>query len=194
MKKSTPSAPLALTLEALLKLHDEAFVTSAYKVLLGRPADPGGLENYLRRVRAGAQKSQIVAELAGSPEGKLRSADLPGLRDLIAEYRKGAPSFWLRVLRRLSGTPMETIERQLRVIDNRLYLMEQCAAEQNRQMAALLIVLTQGLSEPVGSSSRPNASNVGNVTDSAPRSVLPPNVRQTFSDLKATIAMKEGNK
>jgi hypothetical protein len=194
MKNSMPLAPPALTLEGLLKLHDEAFVTSAYKVLLGRPVDPGGLENYLRRVRAGAQKSQIVAELAGSPEGKLRSADLPGLRDLIAEYRKDAPSIWLRVFRRLSGTPMDTIERQLRVIDNRLYMMEQCAAEQNRQMAALLILLTQGLSEPVGSSSRPNASNVGDVTDSAPRSILPPNVRQTFFDLKATIAMKEGNK
>ena len=194
MKQSTSSVPLAITLDALLKLHDEAFVTSAYKVLLGRPADPGGLENYLRRVRAGAQKSQIIAELAGSPEGKLRSADLPGLRDLIAENRKGARSIWLRAFRRLSGTPMKTIERQLRVIDNRLYLMEQCAAEQNRQMAALLILLTQGLSESVASSSRPNTSNVGDATDSAPRSVLSPKVRQTFSDLKATIAMKEENK
>jgi hypothetical protein len=194
MKKSTPPEPPALTLEALLKLHDEAFVTSAYKVLLGRPADPGGLENYLRQVRAGAQRSQIIAELARSPEGKLRSADLPGLRDLVAEYRKDAPSIWLRVFRRWRSTPMETIERQLRVIDNRLYMIEQCAAEQNRQMAALLILLTQGLSGPVGSSSRPNASNVGDVTDSAPRSFLPRNVLQTFSDLKATIAMKEGNK
>ena len=190
MKNSVPLAPPALTLEGLLKLHDEAFVMGAYKAVLGRPPDPEGLENYLRQVRAGTQKSKIVAELAGSPEGRLRSAELPGLGNLIAEYRKGAPSFWSRVFRRLSNTPMETIERQLRVIDNRLYMMEQCAAEQNRQMAALLIVLTQGLSEPVGSSFHPNASNVGDVIDSTPRSILPLNVRQTFSDLKATIEMK----
>jgi Domain of unknown function (DUF4214) len=190
MKNSVSLAPPALTLEGLLKLHDEAFVTGAYKVLLGRSPDPEGRENYLRQVRAGTQKSKIVAELAGSPEGRLRSAELPGLGDLIAEYGKGAPSFWSRVFRRLSSTPMETIERQLRVIDNRLYMMEQCAAEQNRQMAALLIVLTQGLSEPVGSSFHPNASNVGDVIDSTPRSILPLNVRQTFSDLKATIEMK----
>jgi len=189
MKNSVPLAPPALTLEGLLKLHDEAFVTGAYKVLLGRSPDPEGLENYLRQVRAGTQKSKIVAELAGSPEGRLRSAELPGLGNLIAQY-KGAPSLWSRVFRRLSSTPMETIERQLRVIDNRLYMMEQCAAEQNRQLAALLIVLTQGLSEPVGSSFHPDASNVGDVMDSTSRSILPLNVRQTFSELKATIEMK----
>jgi Domain of unknown function (DUF4214) len=190
MKNSVPLAPQALTLDELLKLHDEAFVTGAYKVLLGRSPDPEGLENYLRQVRAGTKKSQIVAELAGSPEGRLRSAELPGLGSLIAEYRKGARSFWLRIFRRLSSTPTMRIERQLRVIDNRLYMIEQCAAEQNRQMAALLIVLTQGLSEPVGSSLHPNASNVCDVIDSTPRSILPLNVRQTFSDLKATIEMK----
>jgi hypothetical protein len=179
MKNSVPLASQPRTLDELLKLHDEAFVTGAYKVLLGRSPDPQGLENYLRQIRAGTQKSQIVAELAGSPEGRLRSAELPGLGNLIAQHRKGARSFWLRIFRRLSSTPTERIERQLRVIDNRLYMMEQCAAEQNRQMAALLIVLTQGLSEPVG-----------DVINSTPRSILPQNVRQTFSDLKATIEMK----
>jgi hypothetical protein len=69
-------------------------------------------------------------------------------------------------------------------------MMEQCAAEQNRQMAALLIVLTQGLSEPVDSSFHPNVSNVDDAIDSTPRSILPLNVNQTFSDLKATIKMK----
>ena len=190
MKNSVPLASQPRTLDELLKLHDEAFVTGAYKVLLGRPPDPEGLENYLRQIRAGTQKSQIVAELAGSPEGRSRSAELPGLGSLIAEHRKGARSFWLRIFRRLSSTPTERIERQLRAIDNRLYMMEQRAAEQNRQMAALLIVLTQGLSDPVGSSFHPSASNVDDVIDSTPRSILSLNVRHTFSDLKATIEMK----
>jgi len=187
MKNSVPLASQPRTLDELLKLHDEAFVTGAYKVLLGRPPDPEGLENYLRQIRAGTQKSQIVAELAGSPEGRSRSAELPGLGSLIAEHRKGARSFWLRIFRRLSSTPTERIERQLRAIDNRLYMMEQRAAEQNRQMAALLIVLTQG---PIGSNFHPNASKVGDAINSTPRSILPLNVRQTFSDLKATIEMK----
>jgi Domain of unknown function (DUF4214) len=190
MKTSVPLASQARTLDELLKLHDEAFVAGAYKVLLGRLPDPEGLENYLRQVRAGTQKSQIIAELAGSPEGRLRSAEVPGLGNLIAEHRKGARSFWSRIFRRLSSTPTERIERQLRVIDNRLYVMEQCAAEQNRQMAALLIVLTQGLSESVGSSFHPDASDVGDVISSTPRAILPLNVRQTFSDLKAAIEMK----
>jgi Domain of unknown function (DUF4214) len=191
MKNSTPSAQPPLTLEALLKLHDEAFVTIAYKAILGRSADPEGLENYLRQVRTGVEKSRIVAELASSPEGKLRSADFPGLRDMMAAHGKDASSFWTRVFGRSPSTAMETIERQLRIIDNRLSMVEQCAAEQNRQIAALLILLTQLPTEPGDSNSRANASDVNVINSAAPPSILPLNVRKTFADLKAAIAMKQ---
>jgi hypothetical protein len=53
------------------ELDDEAFVRQAYQRLLDRPADPDGLQNYVSQLRSGMPKAQIVAELEGSPEGRM---------------------------------------------------------------------------------------------------------------------------
>lgn len=59
-------------LAELMACEDEAFVTRAYWVLLSREPDPGGLVNYLNRLRAGASKEQILLELSASAEGKAK--------------------------------------------------------------------------------------------------------------------------
>jgi hypothetical protein len=53
---------------------DYSFVRRAYWVLLGREPDPGGLTNYLDRLRSGTPKLQVLSELAQSPEGKAKGA------------------------------------------------------------------------------------------------------------------------
>src|SRR5882762_2321065 len=53
----------------LLACDDYSFVRRAYRVSLGREPDPGGLANYLDRLRSGTPKLQVLSELAQSPEG-----------------------------------------------------------------------------------------------------------------------------
>lgn len=58
----------------LLACDDYSFVQRAYWVLLGREPDPGGLANYLDRLRSGTPKLQVLSELAQSPEGRAKGA------------------------------------------------------------------------------------------------------------------------
>ena len=81
------------TLAGLRALRDRTFVQSAYRVVLGRDADPSGLDQYLRQLRSGAfDKVDILGELRYSPEGEQRGVDIDGLG-------------WRYALRRLGRRP-----------------------------------------------------------------------------------------
>lgn len=58
-------------------LGDDAFVQKAYVALLGRPVDPTGLKEYVARLRAGVQRSQVWSELAISEEARRFAARQP---------------------------------------------------------------------------------------------------------------------
>jgi Domain of unknown function (DUF4214) len=184
MKDSLPPAAPARTIEALLKLHDEAFVVKAYEVILGRAPDPRGLNNYLTQVRAGNDKVRILDELVQSPEGRMKSRAGPGLGEAIVEYRKQAGSFWGRLYRGLTGTANEPIERHLRVIDNRLYLVEQDLAQQTAQLAELRILVLQMLANSASASDTEQPAHGPSITETSP------SVARTFAELKTAIAMK----
>jgi SAM-dependent methyltransferase len=80
---------------------DEAFVRLAYEQVLGRPADDDGLAHHLRRLAAGADRADVLLDLAASdehrrllaraaaapagPEG-LERAGNPALEDLTARW------------------------------------------------------------------------------------------------------------
>jgi hypothetical protein len=184
-----PNEREGVTLEALLELHDEMFVSKAYEVILGRMPDPGGLANYLAQVRAGAHKAQIIAELAESPEGVLKSVDLPGLPFLVSRYRKRAPSLWHRVLRQLMSGATEPSERQLRAIDNQLYLLDRALSAQAKQIADLTSLLKGKLlvSSGVITDSRDSENER---IHAPPLSHLSPSLGRIFTELKAAIALK----
>lgn len=191
MKSSAQLESETLTLEQLIQLHDEVFVIRAYEAVLGRPPDPGGQANYLAQVRAGVHKAHIVAELALSPEGELKSSDFPGLRGAIALHRKRTPSFWDRLVQRLARASMADTERQLRVIENKLYVMEQGLIRQSMLLTDLLTFVrdsTLPLAKPVSHSSK-------GISDfqSPSLSYLSPKVGRTFEDLKAAIAVKHAS-
>jgi len=165
-------------------------VKRAYELILGRTPDSGGLANYLAQVRAGVHKAQIVAELALSPEGNARQAALPGLRDIVSVHRKRAPSLWRRLFRNRTSAAVEPTERQLRALDNRLYLLERNLSAQAKQLADLATLVQSGLTSPNG----PIQNSIGPKNDSMPvgrfLSHLSPGVERTFTELKAAIAMK----
>jgi len=58
-------------------LADDAFVQKGYLTLLGRPADPAGLRDYVARLRVGVQRAQVWSELATSKEAARFAARQP---------------------------------------------------------------------------------------------------------------------
>jgi hypothetical protein len=182
-----PSA-LPTTVAELLELHDEAFVHRAYEQILGRTPDPGGLSNYLAQVRAGVGRAQIVAELAQSPEGKLNRRELPGLGALIAEHKKRPSSVLGRIFRRFGREILDPTQRQLRSMDNCLYLMDQRLIKQGQQLDDLR-ALIQRIAIRVPDSG-PTQSPVVGAVNAPFLSSLPPKLGRTFTELKAAIAIR----
>jgi hypothetical protein len=58
------------SLEALLGFFDDAFVSAAYRVVMGREADRGGRAHYLGRVRQGEPRIDVLHALRVSQEGR----------------------------------------------------------------------------------------------------------------------------
>jgi hypothetical protein len=166
-------------LQGLLDLYDEAFVVRAYQVILGRPPDPGGLQNYLRQVREGVHKAQIVSELAESAEGRSRHLDLPGLPDLIARYRKRSPSLWHRLAWRLTRGANESTENHLRAIDNKLHVVQVTLQAQGRQLSELMTAMR---------GNRHVALGIAAESDQSVLRALHPKVAATFQELKSAIS------
>lgn len=71
------------TLAQLLKLDGAEFVRQAYRVVLGREADPTGLRDRLQQLEAGGARSQVLADLRCDPEGQAFGAKLAGLDDWV---------------------------------------------------------------------------------------------------------------
>lgn len=68
------------TLNELLDRHDEDFLRTAYRVLLGRMPDASGLRSFLGGLRAGRlSKIDILGRLRFSQEGRQRKVPVQGL-------------------------------------------------------------------------------------------------------------------
>jgi hypothetical protein len=70
-------------LDHLLSLDDSQFLAAIYKHLLGRHVDPAGFRDYHARLRGGASRLQIMAEIRDSDEGRRHGSDLPGLAEAM---------------------------------------------------------------------------------------------------------------
>jgi hypothetical protein len=69
-KLAATSGPIGGRAEWVDAEDDEAFLTSAYRALLGRRPDPEGLQSHLARLHAGSSRIEALAALASSPEGR----------------------------------------------------------------------------------------------------------------------------
>ena len=75
-------------LDDLLELSGQEFVIWAYRVVLGREADPDGFAHYFLRLKQGKSKLAILAELADSAEAKAGSCDLNSFRQALRRRRR----------------------------------------------------------------------------------------------------------
>ncbi len=74
-----------LTISDLLSQDGEAFIASAYQLLLRRPVDREGLANCKQRLVSGASKSQILYELSMSAEFGALGVKPAGLFEALSE-------------------------------------------------------------------------------------------------------------
>lgn len=115
----------ARTIDELLGHFDAAFVYCSYITLLGREPDPEGMAYYLGRLRSGYSKSELIAQIALSSEGRNCEKPLKGLDELLARQRRAQHWFWRRFsrsdrLERQCNRLEYTVER----VANQLLLLE----------------------------------------------------------------------
>lgn len=80
--------PAALPLAAVLALDGRSFVEHAYRSVLRRDADPGGLEHYMTVLMEGGDKRAILRALASSDEARARGVGIE-----LADLPTGSPPF-----------------------------------------------------------------------------------------------------
>jgi FMN phosphatase YigB (HAD superfamily) len=80
-----------MTLIDLISFEDQEFIYSAYLALLGRTPDPDGFGYYLARLRAGASKIEILAQIRLSAEGQKYPVNISGLDKAFRRHR------WLKI-------------------------------------------------------------------------------------------------
>ena len=116
----------AASVDELLAMQDAQFVACAYISILGRPVDPDGLRTYLGHVRGGADKAELVLEIAASPEAQ----DSPGIKlaglDLLAQRtRRNRPSFFSRRISSLIKNSLMPLQRRIDACDYRITELEE---------------------------------------------------------------------
>ena len=144
MSQEASASDPAKSVEQLLKFHDEDFVRCAYLSVLGRPADPSGLAAYLRHVRRGADKKDLLVALATSPEGEYFAAErMPGLKELVEAARHKRRSLLSRVVRRFASEAFGPLNAQLEAYERRLIELKESMQDRFDRLEAIIEQLSQ---------------------------------------------------
>ena len=182
---------LATSLDELLACHDQHFVCSAYKTVLGRAPDPEGLGYSLGRLRQGVSKIKVLAQLRLSQEGNAFAVNLPGLDRAIHHYQQEQHPLIGWVFKRLHGAETNhPIERKLRAIENKLNLLSDESARRFDQMEARLseFAYSVGLHTSSPAISLKESSSFEQSQRTGQLKKLTPRARDIFFQLKTAIA------
>lgn len=104
----------AYDLQELLAFSDADFVDVAYRTILRRPPDEAGRQHYVRWLRSGATKVDIMADLRWSAEGRARNVHVDGLLRpyLLDKWSRiriiGPVLSWVRAFVHLGRLPAQT--------------------------------------------------------------------------------------
>lgn len=144
------------TLQELLSLDDVPFVQAAYQTLLGRDADFGGRDFYVRRLREGVSKIIILGQLRASEEGRVARAEVSGLDEAIRRAklaRKPVIGFFMRLIRKVEGD--SPIERRGRTLANEVALLRSEVAalrEDNQSLQQVVSAALAAKTTPISGS------------------------------------------
>jgi len=104
-----------------LKFRDRNFVTAAYRGILRRRPDSGGLEHFLGNLRSGKMtKAEILGRLRYAPEGRVKKTTVEGLFwNFLIQSSFGIPvlGYFSRLTFGIGNLPL--ILRNMRVFEER---------------------------------------------------------------------------
>ncbi|HEX9389984.1 MAG TPA: FkbM family methyltransferase [Usitatibacteraceae bacterium] len=129
IQKQVQDVVAAANLGDLLVKFDQAFVACAYQTLLGRFPDSQGLAFYVQKLRRGAAKMQIIADIRRSNEGRGRKQSVIGVDAAIRNFQLGKMPLvgWMyRLVSDIEGNT--SVERQLRAIQNQMAVFNDMVA------------------------------------------------------------------
>jgi SAM-dependent methyltransferase len=128
-----------LNLETLLNYDDREFIQVAYSTLMMRAPDAGGLDTYLRLLRSGASKLEILRILRDSAEGRVAAVRVVGLsRRLLLAKLCSWPLIGplARLLTSLWNLPH--MEYRQRALDGRLFSLLDQASTRAKESYAII--------------------------------------------------------
>jgi hypothetical protein len=135
----TPDA----SFDELIDLGDADFVRQAYLKVLNRPVDADGLSNYVRQLRRGRRKFEILCELAESEEGHAKGASQAGIADALALHPTGVSNGRRRGLLSMLFTgsresELVELDVTVRIVANHLHRLEGAMRDDQLQMSTKL--------------------------------------------------------
>lgn len=106
----------------LMQLPDDAFISAAYRRLLGRDADASGGAFYMSSLQQGMSRWYVIKQLACSEEAGNRAAHVNGLARALRRYEAATARTWKGwYLRNVKGVESDfPTERAARAL---MYLM-----------------------------------------------------------------------
>lgn len=119
----------------LLAMEGKDFLDIAYKSILNREIDYNGEAHYLRRLRVGDRKYDVIRSLKRSNEGKSAKAKIDGMRKyLLRHWLTDLPIIGWVVSRLYNVETNDPISRQIRVLKAQLILGGTKLDRQNQQI------------------------------------------------------------
>jgi hypothetical protein len=146
LRREPPPAPQPLKYEWFDQLAGRALVNACYASLLGRGADPAGMEYYLGLLDRGASKARVVGAIAYSGEARKRGVRVGGLAPrfalaMLEGMRVVGPLVgWVAALSTLNAQ-----RRRLRAMENRLEARLEAVAHYVGQSSAQVGVRIEAL-------------------------------------------------
>ena len=172
----TPDPDQPITIDSLLAFHDAEFIRHAYQRILGRNPDPNGFSHYLKLLRAGESKIEIIGRLRYSQEGRQCKVAILGLFPVFA---------WQRIYR------LPVLGRILHIISCLYHLPDMERAQ--RAFEAFTVRTLRNLHGSLDAMARqPNSPapepGMTVTTDEQP---LTPTARRVLADLRRAMAKRQ---
>jgi GT2 family glycosyltransferase/SAM-dependent methyltransferase/glycosyltransferase involved in cell wall biosynthesis len=142
------SATTVQSLEDLLELAAQAFVTAAYHAVLGRAPDPDGLRHYQHALDTGRSRLQVLTDLRYSTEGRGRTPTLAGLEEAVRRQRLAR----IPVLGRLLPSAprvvsLQGVRRDLNTLSGQMAQVDGSLQQRLESLERALQVGIQGLAQ-----------------------------------------------
>lgn len=125
------------TLDDLLEFHDEAFVRAAYGTLLRRTPDSEGMAYYMRCLRRGVNKLQVLEQISRSKEAKMHSIKLPGLKHALRRNK------WIKLPIIGAMMRMQEANQKLHCLENQLSRLNDSNSRRFDQIEKAITSLSQ---------------------------------------------------